>query len=283
LEYDSEDLPARVKQKQKDYPDNRIIHQLAHCALNYHCFTAQNIFYGRWEGGIPVSPGCNANCLGCISLQPAECCPSPQSRINFKPTPQEVAEVVMPHLKRGNGAIASFGQGCEGEPALAAAVISEAIGLIRDETSSGTINMNTNGGHTGGVAEICRAGLDAIRISLISARPETYNAYYRPTGFGLADVHRSIEIAVSNRVQTSLNLLVFPGLTDQEEEVAALIELIRDTGVNMVQLRNLNIDPNLLWRHVPLHSGPTMGIPELVDALSKLPCLTVGSYSHPVE
>lgn len=282
LEYDSAELPARVKQKQKDYPANRIIRQLAYCALEYHCFTAQNIFYGRWEGGIPVSPRCNANCLGCISLQPAECCPSPQSRINFNPTPREVAEVAIPHLKCGNDAIASFGQGCEGEPALAATVICEAIGLIRAETMLGAINMNTNGGYNTGVAEICQAGLDAIRISLISARPETYNAYYRPVGFGLAEVRRSIETAVSNEVQTSLNLLVFPGLTDRAEEAAALIELIRDTGVNMVQLRNLNIDPDLLWRHLPLHSGPTMGIPELVDALSELPGLTVGSYSHPV-
>jgi pyruvate-formate lyase-activating enzyme len=282
LHYDSGDLPARVKRKQKKYPANRIIRQLAYCALDYHCFTAQNIFYGRWEGGIPVSPGCNANCLGCISLQPAECCPSPQSRINFSPTPAEVAEVAIPHLKRGNGAIASFGQGCEGEPALAVSVISEAINLIRAETNSGTINMNTNGGYTTGVAEICRAGLDAIRISLISARPEIYNAYYRPAGFGLAEVRRSIETAVSNGVQTSLNLLVFPGLTDREDEVAALIELIRDTGVNMVQLRNLNIDPNLLWQHLPLHGGYPMGVPELVDALRQLPGLTVGSYSHPV-
>lgn len=281
LVYDSNDLPSRVMQKQKAYPANRIIRQLAHCALNYHCFTAQNIFYGRWEGGIPVSPGCNANCLGCISLQPAECCPSPQSRINFTPTSREVAEVAIPHLKRGKGSIASFGQGCEGEPALAASVVSQAIGMIRAETSTGTINMNTNGGYTTGIAEICRAGLDAIRVSLISARPETYNAYYRPAGFGLADVRRSIEIAVSSGVQTSLNLLVFPGLTDQEEEVDALIELIRDTRVNMVQLRNLNIDPDLLWRHLPLYSAPTMGVPELVDRLRQLPGLTVGSYSHP--
>ena len=280
--YNDGDLPARVKKKQKAFPANRIINQLARCALDYHCFTAQNIFYGRWEGGIPVSPGCNANCLGCISLQPAECCPSPQSRINFNPTPREVAEVAIPHLKRGNGSMVSFGQGCEGEPALAAAVISEAIGLIRAETNSGTINMNTNGGHTTGVAEICQAGLDAIRISLISARPETYNAYYRPAGFGLAEVRRSIENAVSGGLQTSLNLLVFPGLTDREEEAVALIELIRSTGVNMVQLRNLNIDPDLLWRRLPVHDSPIMGIPELMKALSELPGLTVGSYSHPV-
>lgn len=280
--YDSSDLPGLVKRKQKAYPTNRIIRQLAHCALHYHCFTAQNIFYGRWEGGIPVSPGCNANCLGCISQQPAECCPAPQSRIAFTPTAREIAEVAIPHLKKGPGAIVSFGQGCEGEPSLASRVITEAIALIRAETGEGTINMNTNGGYADGVADICRAGLDAIRISLISARPETYNAYYRPKGFGLAEVRRSIAGAVAGGVLTSLNLLVLPGFTDLPQEAGALVELIRDTGVNMVQLRNLNIDPDFFWQQVPLPQGPAMGIPAFVEMLHQVPGLTVGNYSHPV-
>jgi len=79
-------LAPLVREKAAFYKDNRIIKQLSECALQYQCFTAQNIFYKRWEGGIPVSPVCNARCLGCISLQPAECCPSPQSRIDFTPT-----------------------------------------------------------------------------------------------------------------------------------------------------------------------------------------------------
>lgn len=281
--YNTGDLAVRVKEKLERYPQNRILRQLARCSLEYHCFTAQNIFYGRWEGGIPVSPSCNARCLGCISLQPAECCPSPQSRIKFKPAPREVAEVAVPHLKHGEGAVVSFGQGCEGEPALASKTIVKAIGQIRAETDLGTINMNTNGGYTAGVADICRAGLDAIRVSLISAREDIYNAYYRPSGFGLAEVRLSIRAAVSSGVYTSLNLLVFPGLTDREGEVNALLELVRDTGINLVQLRNLNIDPDLLFQHLPKTGDDILGIPALIDALGEVPGLAVGSFSRPVR
>lgn len=283
VHYNTADLPELVDEKLEQYPKNRILRQLARCSLDYHCFTAQNIFYGRWEGGIPVSPSCNARCLGCISLQPAECCPSPQARIKFKPTPQEVAEVAVPHLKSGNGAMVSFGQGCEGEPALASGTIAEAIERIRAATGLGTINMNSNGGYTAGVEEICRAGLDAIRVSLISAREDTYNAYYRPSGFSLADVRRSIKAAASCGVYTSLNLLVFPGLTDREEEVEALLELVRDTGVNLVQLRNLNIDPDYLFQHMPEARGEILGIPALIEALQEVPGLAVGSFSRPVR
>lgn len=283
VHYNTADLPDLVKNKLGLYPENRILHQLAHCSLEYRCFTAQNIFYGRWEGGIPVSPLCNARCLGCISLQPADCCPSPQERIKFTPAPEEVAEVAVPHLEGGEGAMVSFGQGCEGEPALASGAVVKAIELIRSATQRGTVNMNSNGGYTAGVSDICRAGLDSVRVSLISAREETYNAYCRPRGFGLADVRRSIEAAVSCDVFTSLNLLVHPGLTDREAEVEALLALVRHTGLDMVQLRNLNIDPDFLFKNIPEGGGEILGIPALIEALKEIPGLKVGNFSRPVK
>ena len=80
--YNTRNLHKLVKRVQKDLPDNRLVEHLGNCSLTWHCCTAQNLFYRRWEAGIPSSPVCNANCFGCISLQPAECCPSPQSRKN---------------------------------------------------------------------------------------------------------------------------------------------------------------------------------------------------------
>ncbi|NLJ77563.1 MAG: radical SAM protein [Peptococcaceae bacterium] len=281
--YDTSELPALVKEKLARYPANRILHQLAHCSLKYHCYTAQNIFYGRWEGGIPVSPSCNADCLGCISLQSAECCPSPQKRIDFKPTPEEVAEVAIEHLRRDNGSIISFGQGCEGEPSLAARTLAQAIIKIRKATDRGTINMNSNAGYKDGIYAVCRAGLDAIRVSMISAREDTYNAYHRPSGFGLSDVKQSIKHAVAGGVYTSLNLLVLPGLTDREEEVAAILNLVRDTGLNQIQLRNLNIDPDHLINCLPAGSGKVIGIPGMIESLRAEPGLVVGNFSRPVR
>lgn len=281
--YNTADLPALVSRKQEQFPANRILRQLAHCALYYQCFTAQNIFYRRWEGGLPVSPACNARCLGCISLQPSDCCPSPQARIDFSPAPGEVAELAVPHLKGGKESMVSFGQGCEGEPALAYKTIVGSINQIRAETSQGTINMNSNGGYTAGVEEICRAGLDAIRVSLISAREEPYHAYYRPSNYSLNDVRRSIKKAAELGVYTSLNLLVFPGLTDRAGELAALQELIRETGVKLVQMRNLNIDPDYLFEKISPGGGDILGVPALIQALEETPGLAVGSFSKPVR
>ncbi len=280
--YSTEELPGLVEERLAAAPRNRVLEHLARCALEYSCYTAQNIFYTRWEGGLPLSPACNARCLGCISLQPAECCPAPQSRLEFSPTRDEAVEVALHHLQHAPEAIISFGQGCEGEPTMAAGRVAAVIGEVRRRTGRGTLNMNSNAGCTRGVEQICDAGLDSMRVSLISAREEVYNAYHRPQGFGLDDVACSIRAARSRGVFVSLNLLVLPGLNDRAEETAALLRFIQENGVNQVQLRNLNIDPDYFWRHVPACGGEISGIPYLIETLRNISGLEVGNFSRPV-
>ncbi|MFA7466838.1 MAG: radical SAM protein [Desulfotomaculaceae bacterium] len=279
--YNSRNLKKMVQERLETVPKNRLVKHLAHCALDYSCYTAQNVFYARWEGGLPISPTCNARCLGCISLQPAQCCPSPQSRLNFSPTLEEAAEVAMHHLRHAPDGIISFGQGCEGEPSLAAEKISAVIRTVRRETGQGTINMNSNAGYTRGVKEICTAGLDSMRVSLISARENVYNAYYRPRDYRLADVARSIRIARERGVYVSLNLLVLPGLNDLDTELKALTEFIIRNDVKQVQLRNLNIDPDYFWSHIN-SEGEILGVLRFVDELQNIQGLDVGNFTKPV-
>ncbi|MGH7330419.1 MAG: radical SAM protein, partial [Polyangiaceae bacterium] len=65
--------------------ENRILKQLARCSLEYGCFTAQNVFLERGEAALPVSPKCNARCVGCISELEDSAVPAPQERIWFEP------------------------------------------------------------------------------------------------------------------------------------------------------------------------------------------------------
>lgn len=283
VHYNTPQLESLVEKAMSGKENNRILRQLAHCSLEYGCFTAQNIFYRRWEGGIPVSRACNAQCLGCISLQPAECCPSPQSRIDFKPSIEEIVELAIPHLQEAEAAIISFGQGCEGEPSTEAQTVSEAIRSIRRVTSLGTVNMNTNGGNTRGLEMICEAGIDSLRVSTISARPDTYKAYYCPQNYDWENVRASVRLARSQGIFVSLNLLTFPGLTDVPEETEALLEFIDQYDVNMVQIRNLNIDPDYLMGRMPLKSQEILGIDHFIERLQEIPDLIIGNYSKPVQ
>ena len=283
VHYNTPELKKLVKRTKKDLPNNRIVEQVAGCSLKWHCCTAQNLFYRRWEAGIPASPVCNANCFGCISLQPAECCPSPQQRITFRPTPEEIAEVGVYHLSVAPDGIVSFGQGCEGEPSLAADNIAAGIRLIREQTKKGQINMNSNSGYTEGVRKIVDAGLDSLRVSIISARDEGYDAYYRAS-YHLDDVKASIRYALDHDVYVSLNLLYFPGYNDRPDELAAWQEFFRELPVQMIQVRNLNLDPDAFLDIMPEAQGKPVGTKTFLRALHKeFPQLVIGSFSHYVE
>ena len=118
VNYDDRTLDPLVRAMLKQMPGNRLLEQLSRCAVDYHCFAAKNLFYRRWEAPLPTSPICNSACLGCISLQASECCPSNHDRIAFVPTPEELCEIAVPHLEQAEKAIVSYGQGCEGDPIL---------------------------------------------------------------------------------------------------------------------------------------------------------------------
>ncbi|MDI6740592.1 MAG: radical SAM protein, partial [Candidatus Edwardsbacteria bacterium] len=279
-------LVRLVEQRLKQEPDNRLLKQLARCALEYHCFAGKNTFYRRWELPLPTSPVCNARCLGCLSLQPAaagECCAS-QERIAFVPTPDEIAALAVPHLKTADAAIASFGQGCEGEPLLQAETIERAIKLIRTQTGRGTININTNGCSPQKINRLADAGLDSVRISLNSSIKQCYDAYYRPLRYAFRDVLTSIRVAKDAGLYVSVNLLVFPGYTDREQEVAGLLKLFGKLKVDMVQMRNLSIDPWWYLRTIPRPKGGAIGIAQLIQTFKKeLPNIRIDCFNIPVK
>jgi len=266
------------------FPNNPLYQQLATCALEYRCFTAQNTFYLRDEGAIPSSAACNAACLGCLSEVDEGQPPSSHERIERPPTAEEMAEVALHHLQGATGHVmVSFGQGCEGEPLLRWKAIERAIRLVRGATSRGSLHMNTNGSRPEALVALVRAGLDSVRISLNSADPELYQAYYRPRGYGLAEVLRSARQARRAGAHVALNLLTFPGVTDRSGEVAALTRLVRQARVDQVQTRPLAIDPDsyLAVARGRGAGGEPIGIRGLVAALrAARPGLVVGNFSR---
>ncbi len=248
--FDVDEIRQRVVQFKVRYPSNATVRHLEHCALGYHCRAAQNYFLGRYEAPLPAASTCNAACLGCISEQPDVNVTAAHKRLSIPANTNDLIEVALGHLERVPKGVVSFGQGCEGEPLVQGPVLEAAIRGIRARTSAGVINLNSNASLPKVVARLADAGLDAIRISLNSARPLYYERYYRPTGYGLADVLQSAREMRSRGRYVSLNYFVFPGVSDSKPEYEALSEMIEAGGVNLIQLRNLNIDPELYLREL---------------------------------
>ena len=285
VQFDQEKINAKTEHTLKKHPDNRLIQHLGKCCLTYGCPAARNYFLGRWEAPLPCSPVCNASCIGCISLQPSGCCQSTQDRINFIPSPGEIAEIAVAHLQTAHKPVVSFGQGCEGEPLLQADTINRAIGLIRAQTNQGTINLNTNASLPRAVEELALSGLDSIRISMNSARKDYHSRYYQPKGFDFTNVRQSLKIMKALNRHVSLNYFIFPGFTDDPAEFDALCELIATEKPDLIQLRNLNMDPEHYLQSIEFTpSGPAMGMTHWHQQLKKLfPDLRFGYYNPALE
>jgi pyruvate-formate lyase-activating enzyme len=283
--FDERQIRGAVDRQLAEAPENRLLQQLKRCALEYQCRAAQNFFLERHEAPLPTSIACNARCLGCISLQPDGSFKAAHDRLSEPPRPEDVAAVAIGHIRRVRRAVVSFGQGCEGEPLLMPDVLRRSIELIRRATDAGTINLNTNASLPDTVAELADCGLDSMRVSLNSACPELYHRYYRPNGYGWDDVVESIRRMTARGRFVSLNLLYFPGVTDRPEELTALTELIADAGVEMVQLRNLNIDPELYRPVLPADvCGRGMGLEAFMAGLREgCPGLRYGYFNPPKE
>ncbi len=279
-QYDDGVVRRQIKALERALPSNRLVPHLAICATDYRCLTAKNLFLRRGEGAIPVSPACNAACLGCISEQWGDV-PPPQTRLRFAPTADEIAEVAAWHLAAGSKNFVSFGQGCEGEPLTRGQVLVEAVGRIRAEAPTATIHINTNGSRPAELRRLIDAGLNSARVSIFSLDDASFRAYYRPAGYGLREVAGCCDILRDAGGQVTINLLTFPGITDSPPEVEALTSFVRDHGVHQVQLRSLNLDPQWLLERIPRRPSG-IGMRAFVGTLrEQCPELRLGNFTRP--
>ncbi|MEO6583693.1 MAG: radical SAM protein [Ferruginibacter sp.] len=271
----------------KAYPNNRLVqHLMENCCMTYTCPAARNLALGRWECPVPVSPACNANCIGCISFQPIEeTIISTQDRLTFKPTAEEITEFTVPHLQTAPFPLVSFGQGCEGEPLLMWETILQSITEIRKHTDKGSININTNGSKPDAVKKLFEAGLDSIRVSTNSARESVYTPYYRPNNYVFADIVKSLQVARDFGGWSSINYFVFPGMTDSVDEYEALRKLIKVTDLKMIQWRNFNIDPDwYLGKIGIIDTGECLGMKQFMELIhEEFPLVKFGYFNPSIE
>lgn len=264
-------MERNIKSFQKLFPENRMMFHLENCAVVNGCPAAKNFFLQRYEAPLPTSPKCNARCLGCISLQPDDDCPITQPRIQFTPTPEEIAEVALYHIEHVADPVVSFGQGCEGEPLLAHKTIEGAIKIIRQKTRKGIINLNTNASKPDIVAHLFDLGLDSLRVSINSLQEEFYNRYYNPIGYTFDDVIQSVHEAKARGGFVSLNYLTMSGFTDSYQEYAILKSFLEQFPIDMIQWRNLNYDPLKYFQQLQFTPQPEdfLGVDNVIKAVHK--------------
>jgi wyosine [tRNA(Phe)-imidazoG37] synthetase (radical SAM superfamily) len=280
-----DEFKKAVNDVSRQYRDNRLVKQLSVCSGEYNCLCARNFFLSRFEAPVPTSPACNADCIGCLSFQDGNSgfCSS-QFRLEFSPSVDEISQVILHHFKRVKQGVASFGQGCEGEPLLRGTDLVKAVSAVRANTSDGTININTNGSRPEIVSEMIKAGLDSIRVSLNSPTEKYYMSYHKPVNYTFNDVLRTIDTALNAGIFVSINLFFMPGFTDAESEVDSLFTFLKQFPVNMIQTRNMNIDPDYFFEGINFQFENSLGIANLINNLREsFPGVRLGYYNPSIK
>lgn len=278
--YYQDNLQDRVRERLDLDPNNPVLNQLKECAIDYKCCCAQNIFYGRWEAAIPMAPACNAQCLGCLSKDAEWDAPTPQKRLKFSPDGNDIGRVIAHHLKTAPEPMASFGQGCEGEPTLSGEALVEGVRKARAEATQGIIHVNTNGSRPNIIARAAAEGLNSIRVSVNSFDEKVFEAYYRPKDYKLATLYQTLKTARDAGLYKCINLLIWPGWTDTPSELERLSKLVSDGMLDMIQLRNLCVDPAHYAKVLPAEREKPMGMRALVEELHRRhPDLRFGTFN----
>ena len=77
-----------------------------------------------------------------------------------------------------------------------------------------------------------------------------------------------------------LNYLVFPGITDREDEIESLLKLIESAGIDLIQMRNLSIDPALYWKTLGA-DGSGIGMKRMLDRVKQaVPRIQYGYFNR---
>ncbi|MDP9264817.1 MAG: hypothetical protein M3O91_01670 [Chloroflexota bacterium] len=232
-------LATRVNDALRAHPSNLALRHLARCARQQGCAKARESFSGG-ERILPVSSERNDAPPEGVALGPERCRGDGPV---FRASARDLAELALAHLRDGTGEV-TFGGACDGEPLLAVRLLSEAVARVRDEWPAARLVLRSNASVGPALARACSAGVGALRMRLVSARPETYEWFHGPIGYRWTDVLASLRIAGEAGADITIEALVLPGLFDRAAETDALIALLGSLPAGTVlRLADLSADP----------------------------------------
>ena len=276
------EIAAKVAEGLRKSPGDRLVRQLARCAREYGCRPAAGAFFGEGECALPIAAPANER-------PPASIAPKrdgeaePTEAAAFHPNTEEIAERAIAHFAAG-GAIASFGQACEGEPLLAAREVEEAVAQIRLRTRDGMVHLTTNGSLPAGLRRLRSAGLDSLSIRLLSARAGTYESLHGPDGYRFPDIRATLRLAIELRLAVTLHFLVLPGVFDRPEELADLIALLAElpAGSTLI-VRDLHSDPLRTLARLHSRGVEPVGVAASIERIRREAShVRIGAFLRPV-
>lgn len=270
---------AKAAEAKEKFPKNKLIPFLEECISQNACSMAADIFTGGYECAIPVSMAhCTepvipsaALATGCSGLR----------KLNFTPSSRDIIEVAMFYADQTKKPLITFGSACEGDPVMVAETVAKAIKVIKKNRPDATVSYIGCAGFPDKMKMLYEAGLDSVRLTVNSVNPSTYERFYRPKGFTFDGIYKSIELAHRAGVFVSLGLETLPGLNDRESETQALMDFIEAFKIDLIQMSNLDGDPNAIFQLYNFKFEEIHGIKNMLKLLKKrFKSLKFGYYNR---
>ena len=107
----------------------------------------------------------------------------------------------------------------------------------------------------------------------------------RPRGYRFEDVVESMRAVRRRGKFLSLNYFVFPGATDDPGEWRAFRSLLREVRPDLIQWRNLNLDPAWYWDTArPYAEGAPLGVRSILARVRReFPSIRFGYFNPPLR
>ena len=275
--YNTPALRKLIRRVKHDLPENRIVAQVANCSLKWHCLRAEFVLRALGMRRADFAD-VQRELLGLYLLASRRVLsePAEQNHLQADRRRNRCRRDLSPFARRGRDYQFRARLRRRTEP-------SSRHNLRGDKKNPCDDFARTNQyQHQRGIKKIVDAGLDSMRVSIISANAENYQRYYR-AGYKLAAVKDSIRYALDNGVHVSLNMLYMPGFNDRQSELDAWKNFLDALPAQMIQVRNLNYDPDEFFRVMPADKN-FVGVKNFLRELeTTFPALTVGNFSHYVR
>ena len=283
--YAEPELAKLVRRRLASEPENRVLRQHAHCALDYHCPTASNLFFGRWEGAIAVA-GAATPAASAASRNRTKTSWSPRRTACYScPTQTRSIDVAVRHLEQSPDAIISFRPGLRGR----------AADCRRGSSSARSAQIRAQHGewhdqHQHQRQQSPRAPAPIRRRTRQLARqhhlrrPRDLRRLLSPDRLHVRSRQARLTGAGPRgwRATPRSTCSLSRSRPTRRMRSPRWSTMPARRALRLVQLRNLNIDPEVLLPQLPPR-GPALGIQAFINLLRReLPDLRIGNFSVPV-
>ncbi len=141
------------------------------------------------------------------------------------------------------------------------------IERIKSKNDNMTIIYSSNLQDMVILKKIVESGCDCINAELMTTNSET--GWIVDESVSIENVYKSLQAIYRKNIYKSLTLHTLPGLTDRQTETESLIDFLSTFNIDLLLLRNMEIDPDIIFMNNNLKNEDIKGLKNMLKLVKK--------------